>query len=96
LAVKQSVPCRLYSTSRRCSCSTRINFVAAIRSLASYAAGPRIEVYLNHLAVGALLPEMPLFIRPHRYVNVPLESTYQDAYQGMPAFWRRVLDGPAA
>jgi hypothetical protein len=62
-------------------------------TLAAYAAGPRVEVYLEHLAPGAVLPEMPLFLRPDRYVNVPLEPTYQAAYRGMPAFWRDVLEG---
>ena len=62
-------------------------------TLAGYAAGPRVDIYLEHLAVGAALPEMPLFLRPDRYVNVPLEATYQAAYRGMPAFWRDVLEG---
>ena len=62
-------------------------------TLASYAAGPRVDIYIEHLSIGAALPEMPLFLRPDRYVNVPLEPTYQDAYQGMPAFWRDVLEG---
>jgi len=62
-------------------------------TLASYAAGTQIEIYLEHLAVGAALPEMPLFLRPDRYVNVPLEATYEEAYRGMPAFWRGVLEG---
>jgi hypothetical protein len=63
-------------------------------TLASYeAAGVRVEVYLEHLAVGAVLPDMPLFLRPDRYVNVPLEATYAAAYRGMPAFWRDVLEG---
>jgi Protein of unknown function (DUF4058) len=62
-------------------------------TLASYAAGPRVEIYTEHLAVGFALPEMPLFLRPDRYVNVPLEPTYQTAYRGMPAFWRDVLEG---
>jgi hypothetical protein len=62
-------------------------------TLASYAAGPMVEIYAEHLAVGAALPEMPLFLRPDRYVNVPLEATYQTAYHGMPAFWRDVLEG---
>ena len=53
-----------------------------------------MEVYLEHLAVGTALPEMPLFLRPDRYVNVPLESTYQAAYRGLPAFWREVLEAP--
>ena len=62
-------------------------------TLAAYAAGPRVEVYLEHVAVGAVLLEMPLFLRPDRYVDLPLEPTYQAAYRGMPAFWRDVLEG---
>lgn len=62
-------------------------------TLASYAAGPQIEVYLEHVAIGAVLPQMPLFLHPDRYINVPLEPTYQAAYAGMPAFWRDVLEG---
>jgi Protein of unknown function (DUF4058) len=62
-------------------------------TLASYAAGPRVEIYTEHLAVGAPLPEMPLFLRPDRYVNAPLEATYQATYRGVPSFWRDVLEG---
>jgi len=36
---------------------------------------------------------MPLFLAPDRYVDVPLEATYQAAHSGMPAFWRNVLEG---
>jgi hypothetical protein len=61
----------------------------------SFAAGPRIEVFAEFLGVGAVLPDMPLFLRPDLYVNAPLESTYQAAYHGMPAFWRDVLEGRA-
>jgi hypothetical protein len=61
-------------------------------TLASYAAGPKVDVHLEHLAVGAVLPDMPLFLRPDRYINVPLEATYREAYRGMPAFWRDVLE----
>jgi hypothetical protein len=57
-------------------------------TLASYAADPPgVDIYLEHVAVGAALPEMPLFLNPERYVNVPLEPTYQAAYRGLPAFW---------
>jgi hypothetical protein len=62
-------------------------------TLASYVGGPRPEAYLEHLAIGSSLPEMPLFLTPDRYINVPLEATYLAAYQGMPAFWREVLEG---
>jgi hypothetical protein len=51
-------------------------------TLASYAAGPRVEAYLEHLAPGNPLPEMPLFLHPDRYINVPLESTYLEATAG--------------
>ncbi len=61
-------------------------------TLASYVAGLQVDVYLEHLALGVVLPEMPLFLRPDRYVNVPLETTYQEAYRGMPSFWRDVLE----
>lgn len=65
-------------------------------TLASYAAGPVVEIYVEHVAVGAALAEMPLFLHSDRYVNVPLEPTYQAAYDRMPAFWRGVLErGPA-
>jgi hypothetical protein len=63
-------------------------------TLASYVAGPQVEIYLEHLAVGASLVEMPLFLRPDRYINVPLEATYLEAYRGVPAFWRNVLESP--
>lgn len=64
-------------------------------TLAAYVAGPKVKVYLEQLAVGGTLPEMPLFLQPDRYVNVPLAATYDAAYRGMPAFWRDVLEGRA-
>ena len=62
-------------------------------TLASYVASLRPEAYLEHLAVGSPLTEMPLFLNPDRYINVPLEPTYDAAYRGMPAFWREVIEG---
>ncbi len=59
----------------------------------SYSAGSTPVAYLEHPVVGASLPEMPLFLTPEYYVNLPLERTYMEAYQGMPAFWREVLEG---
>jgi hypothetical protein len=37
---------------------------------------------------------MPLFLTPDFYVPVPLEQTYQSAWEAMPAFWRDVLTAP--
>jgi len=62
-------------------------------TVASYAAGPPVKAYLEHLTVGAALPEnMPLFLQSDRYVPIPLETTYQGAYRGVPAVWRDVLE----
>lgn len=65
-------------------------------TLAAYEVGDVIDVYLKHLAVGADLPEMPLFLEGNRYVDVPLEATYQRAYQGVPSIWREVLEAPGS
>jgi hypothetical protein len=61
-------------------------------TLASYAAGPQVDIYLEHPAIGDPLAEMPLFLRPDRYVNVPLEPTYQAAYRNIPPFWREIIE----
>jgi hypothetical protein len=61
-------------------------------TLTSYSAGPQVEAYVEHVRVGANLPEVPLFLTSERYINVPLEATYRDAYRGVPRFWRAVLE----
>jgi hypothetical protein len=40
------------------------------------------------------LIDMPLFLTPDAYVNVPLEASYLSAYRGVPRRWRSVLDAP--
>lgn len=48
---------------------------------------------VHDCGVGDVLPDMPLFLYEDRYVNVPLERAYLEAYRGMPSFWREVLEG---
>jgi hypothetical protein len=62
--------------------------------MASYVASEPVDIYLEHPSLGAALPAMPLFLRPDRDINVPMETTYQEAYRSMPAFWRDVLKQP--
>jgi hypothetical protein len=62
-------------------------------TLAAYVGDSNPQAYIEHMAVGGALPEMPLFLHAERYVNLPLEQTYQTAFRGMPAFWRDVLEG---
>jgi hypothetical protein len=38
------------------------------------------------------LTDMPLFLTPEHYVNVPVEETYMAAWRGIPERWRRVID----
>jgi hypothetical protein len=61
-------------------------------TLAAYAAGHRIRAFVNRVAVSDVLPDMPLFLTPDDYVPVPLESTYQDAWRGVPKRWRSDLE----
>jgi hypothetical protein len=64
-------------------------------TLVSYAAGPPTVAYLEHLAVGDPLRDMPLFLTDERYVYLPLASTYEAAFAGLPEIWRSVLEGQA-
>lgn len=63
-------------------------------TLAAYSAGPMKRAYVEPTAVGRALIDMPLFLEPEFYVNVPLEETYQAAYKGVPRRWRTVLEAP--
>jgi hypothetical protein len=54
--------------------------------------GEEPEAFLEPVAVGQPLIDMPLFLTAERYVNVPLEATYRAAYRGMPEFWRDILE----
>jgi hypothetical protein len=61
-------------------------------TLASYSAGPVKRAYVETTAVGRELIEMPLFLEPEIYINVPLEETYTAAYRAVPQRWKRVLE----
>lgn len=62
-------------------------------TLASYAAGDLPEAFIEPVGVGGKLPDMPLFLSPDVYVPVPLEATYEVAWETMPTYWRDVLEG---
>jgi hypothetical protein len=61
-------------------------------SCVSYMAGADGEAFIDFLRVGQPLPDMPLFLTPDVYVPVPLEPTYQLAWESMPKYWRSVLE----
>jgi hypothetical protein len=61
-------------------------------SLVAYDAGPPKEAYVQHLAFGETLIDMPLFLAPGWYVDLPLEATYQSAWRGLPRRVREQLE----
>lgn len=61
--------------------------------LSSYRVDDVPRAYFQPLAVGQPLPDMPVFLTPRHYVNVPLESSYAESYRGVPERWRRVIEG---
>ncbi|MBI3463028.1 MAG: hypothetical protein HY000_08220 [Planctomycetes bacterium] len=54
---------------------------------------PIVTAYVEPAAIGAALPDMPLFLDAGHYVYVPLEATYESAWQGLPHRWRSVIEG---
>jgi hypothetical protein len=60
-------------------------------TLAAYIGGPCPEAFVQPIAVGQSLPEMPLFLTQDVYVSVPLEATYAAAWADVPSFWQDVL-----
>jgi hypothetical protein len=61
-------------------------------TLVAYAAGLVKTAYIEPVAVGEVLPDMPLFLEPDLYVLVPLEATYRAAFDAVPRRWREELE----
>jgi hypothetical protein len=59
--------------------------------LVSYCAKAQIKAYIEPIRVGSPLPDMPLFLRKTHYIHAPLETTYMQAWTGVPERWRRVV-----
>jgi hypothetical protein len=58
---------------------------------ASYVGGAGAEAFVEPVAVGGVLPTLPLFLTEAEYVPVPLEATYEAAFAAVPEFWREAL-----
>lgn len=65
-------------------------------TLAAYAGGEVPRAFVEPVAVNDPLPDMPLFLTPDEYVNVPLEASYQAAWAEVPDRWREVLASPTS
>lgn len=58
-------------------------------TLASYASDEAIRAYVEPVAVGDRMPDMPLFLTPDACVHVPLDATYEIAWSGVARRWQR-------
>ncbi|MGO9600159.1 MAG: DUF4058 family protein [Isosphaeraceae bacterium] len=61
-------------------------------TLAAYESGSIVRAHVQPVAVNDPLINMPLFLEPGCYVEVPLEETYQAAFASVPRRWRGVLE----
>lgn len=62
--------------------------------LIAYECAEVVRTYLEPVAVGDLLPDMPVFLYPGFHLDVPLEATYTRAWEIVPPRWRRVIEAP--
>ena len=65
-------------------------------TLVGYEAKRAPSAYVEPVAVGDKLPDMPFFLATGWYINVPLEDTYQQAWRGVPDRWRRVIEAESS
>ena len=61
-------------------------------TVAAYDAGPPPVAYVEFVAVGDQVPDMPIFLKPGFYVPAPLEATYQSTWEHFPASLKGLLD----
>ena len=54
-------------------------------TLASYDAGPPITAYVETVAVGDELPQVPLFLARGEHIKIPLAATYETTWKVCPA-----------
>ncbi len=59
---------------------------------AAYVGGADAQAFVEPVAVGDTLPDLPLFLLPDQYVMVPLEATYRSAFEALPEFLRDDLN----
>lgn len=61
-------------------------------TLVGYESALAVRAFVQPLAIGESLIDMPLYLEPGGYVLVPLEDTYSRAFEAMPKRWRSVIE----
>jgi hypothetical protein len=62
-------------------------------TLAAYEAEMGVRAFVEPVAVGDVLPELPLFLKAGGHVAIALEPSYQSAWEAVPRRWRSVIEG---
>jgi hypothetical protein len=62
-------------------------------TLAVYESDLAIRASVESVVVGDTLPDMPLFLQPRGCISVPLEASYQTAWEAVPRRGRDVIAG---
>ena len=62
-------------------------------TIAAYFAGEPKTAYVEPVAVGDPLPDLPIFLDDRTYVPAPLEATYQAAWANCPDVIRELVEG---
>lgn len=64
-------------------------------TVAAYESDVVIRAYVEPVAVGDTLPDMPLFLEPGGYVPAPLERSYQTTWDTLPPPLKDLIQGRA-
>ena len=64
-------------------------------AVCAFDAGDPTTAYLEPLAVGRSLPDMPLFVEPGGHVPAALEATYTEAWRVFPQMLKDEMEGRA-
>jgi hypothetical protein len=65
-------------------------------TVVAYQSAGDITAYIEPVAVGDALPDMPLFLAPGAHILVPLEATYAATWAACPEPIREMVEAPPA
>ncbi|HEX6985609.1 MAG TPA: DUF4058 family protein [Planctomycetaceae bacterium] len=65
-------------------------------TVAAYFAGEPKTAYVEPVAVGDPLPDLPIFLDDRTYVPAPLDATYQAAWANCPGAIRELIESPGS
>jgi Protein of unknown function (DUF4058) len=66
--------------------------IAKPLTLAAYESDLAVRAYVENVGVGDVLPDMHLFLEPRGCIDVPLEASYQAAWDAVPRRWKDVIE----